>query len=309
MTHHPFRFAVVSTGAEPAGAWPAFVRRAEELGYACLFVTDHVSQGLAPLPALAAAAVLTSRIGLGTYVLGNDLRNPVLLAQEAGTVDRLSGGRFELGLGAGWLPEDYRRTGVPMASGAERLERLAEAVAIVDALLTTGRCRHHGRHYTVEEEEFAPRRADGTRPPLLLGGARREALALAARTGDTVSLLPRATPSGGLDEQDALPERLDRKVAWIREAAGGGFARLRLNHVLWECMVMPDPRPVLDVFARAMNSTPAQVSDNPCLLIGTVQDVVEQVWRRRERWGLSTVTVPAAAMEAFAPVVAELSGK
>ncbi|WP_129840842.1 TIGR03621 family F420-dependent LLM class oxidoreductase [Streptomyces sp. RFCAC02] len=309
MTHHPFRFAVTATGDQPGADWPGFARRAEDLGYDLLLVTDHVSQGLAPLPALAAAAAVTTRIGLGTYVLGNDLRNPVLLAQEAATVDALSGGRLTLGLGAGWLPADYRSTGIPFAPGAERLARLTETVTVVDELLTTGSCHHEGRHHTVHVDDFAPRRPDGTRPDLLLGGARRGALALAARHADTVSLLPRTTAEHTIDRRDTAPDALDRKIAHVREAAGPRFDHLRLNHVLWECMVLPDPRPVLDVFARAMDETPEQVADNPAMLIGSATSAAEQVERRRERWGLSTVTVPAGAMEAMAPVVAALSGK
>ncbi|MER7467661.1 TIGR03621 family F420-dependent LLM class oxidoreductase [Streptomyces sp. NPDC097981] len=309
MTHHPFQFAVTTSGNQPGDGWPDFVRRAEDLGYDLLLITDHAGQGLAPLPALAAAAVLTTRIGLGTYVLGNDLRNPVLLAQEAATIDSLSGGRFTLGVGAGWLPEDYRSTGVPFGPGAERLARLTETVAIVKQLLATGSCHHEGQHHTVHVDDFAPRRPDGTRPYLLLGGARRGALALAARCADTVSLLPRTTAEHTIDQRDSTPKAVDRKVAWVREAAGPRFPRLRLNHVLWECMVLPDPRPILDVFAKAMNETPEQVADNPAMLIGSTTSAAEQLERRRERWGLSTVTVPAAAMEAFAPVVAALSGK
>lgn len=305
----PFRFALTCAGGESAAEWTELARRAEDLGYDCLLVTDHVAQGLAPLPALAAAAALTSRIGLGTYVLCNDLRNPVLLAQEAATVDLISGGRFELGLGAGWLGDDYRRTGISFDPGPQRLRRLIEAVDVIDQLLVTGTCKHDGEHYVVEEHGFAPRRTDGTRLPLLLGGARKAALTWAARTADTVSVLPRTTADGALDQADATPESLDRKVAWIRDAAGERFAGLRLNHVLWECMVMRDPKPVVEAFAGGMGVSPDQVLDNPCLLIGSVDSVAELLHRRRERWGLSTVTVPAAAVTAFAPVVARLSGQ
>lgn len=305
MTVRPFQFAVVATGASSQREWVELARRAEDLGYDSILVTDHVHQELAPLPALAVAAAVTTRIGLGTYALGNDFRNPVVLAKEIASLALLSERHVRLGVGAGWLLDDYRRTGVPFERGGRRVDRLTEAVTILDALLREGKCAFRGEHYEVDVDELGP--VPPVRPSLLVGGGGRRVLSLAARTAEVVSLLPRATPTGSLDQSDATPARVDEKVAVVRAAAGG--RDIVLNHVLWECLVTPRPEPILDVFARSLACSPDEVRQIPSMLIGTAASVAETLRERRDRWGLSLVTVPADALGTFAPVVAELSGR
>jgi probable F420-dependent oxidoreductase len=307
MSDKPFQFAVVSTGETSRQRWTELARRAEDLGYDQLLVTHHVHQELSPVPALAYAAAVTSRLVLGTYVLGNDFRNPMLLAKEIATLALLSDHRVQLGIGAGWLRDDYDQTGVAFEPGPDRYARLEESLTILQALFTEGRCKFHGRHHEVAADEFLPTLP---RPPrLLVGGGRRRLLGLAARRADVVSFLPRSTPAGELDDTDATPERLDAKVAWVRAAAPDRFDDLVLNHVLWECMVTPRPEPILEVFARSLGCTPAQVRQVPSMLIGSAASVTETLLERRARWGLSLVTVPATALRAFAPVVAALRGR
>lgn len=307
MTDPPFEFAVVSPGTDTRREWLDLARRAEDLGYDALLVTDHVGQPLAPLSALAFAGAVTSRIRLGTYMLGNDFRNPVLLAKEIATAALLCERRIDVGVGAGWLLADYTNSGVAFECGARRLARLREGITILRALLVEGRCEFHGGFYDVTVDDFGPVPTIG--PRLLMGGGRRGLLGYAARVADVVSFVPRATAAGTLDDSDRDPAGLDEKLSWVRAAADGPAAPPVFNHVLWECLVTPRPEPILDLYARSMGRSPGEVGEIPSLLIGTVDSVIETLLARRDRWGLSMITVPATAIQAFAPVVAALSGK
>ncbi|WP_433549055.1 TIGR03621 family F420-dependent LLM class oxidoreductase [Streptomyces sp. CA-294286] len=294
---YAFEFALVSDGDMTEKEWRELARRAENLGYDALLISDHVDQRLAPVPALAAAAEVTSRLVIGTYVLNNDLRNPLMLARDAATLHGLSDGRFQLGLGAGWYRADYERTGIAFEPGRVRYERLREAVAL---------CRSHPADGTAGEGEAAGRHG---RPPLLLGGTRREMLSLAAREADIVSVVPALGPDGPTDLGDSSPARLDEKIAWIRAAAAARERSPRLNQLVWECFIAPRPGPVEEALARAVGRTPQEVRELACFLVGTAAQVRETLWARRERWGFGYVTVPAARAETFAPVVAGLKGQ
>lgn len=294
---HGFEFALVSDGDTTEKEWRELARRAEDLGYDALLISDHVDQRLAPVPALAAAAEVTGRLVVGTYVLNNDLRNPLMLARDAATLHALSEGRFQLGLGAGWYRVDYERTGIAFEPGRVRHERLREAVAL---------CRSHLAGRAGGEEEPTGRHG---RPPLLLGGTRRRMLSLAAREADIVSVVPALGPDGPTDLDDSSPARLDEKIAWVRAEAAAREPFPRLNHLVWECFVTPRPGPVEEALARAVGRTPEQLRELACFLVGTAAQVRETLWARRERWGFGYVTVPAATAERFAPVVAGLKGR
>jgi probable F420-dependent oxidoreductase len=303
-----FRFAAASPGIADAHAWQELARAVEGLGYSTLLVSDHVHHDLAPLPALAAAAAATRTLRLGTYVLGLDFRNPVVLAKDLATLDVLSEGRLEVGVGIGWNGDDYRATGVPVVPAAVRAERFREAFAILKRTLAGESFSFAGTHFRVEEVGAVPAPVQRPRPPLLVGGGRRGILGFAAREADAVSLAPRSA-DGRLDEQDATPEAVDRKVGWIRAAAGARVAELELDHLVFECMVTPRPDEVVELYARGMGVPPERVRENPCLLIGSAGELVETLERRRARWGISHVAIPADAAGAFAPVVDRLAGR
>jgi probable F420-dependent oxidoreductase len=304
---NPFSFSLVADDNLTGAAWLDLARRAEGDGYQALYCNDHGHQALAPFPALAAAATVTTTLRLGPRVANADLRHPVQLAHEAATLDVLSDGRAELGVGAGWLADDYRASGARIAGGGDRMRRFAEALDILEPLLRGEKLSHRGEHYTAEVGTgFGV--VQRPRVPLCVGAGGPRMLALAARRADVVSVTGRSLPGGGMDADDLMPERLDAKIAIVREAAGARFAGLRLHHVVWECLVSPRPKAVAAAYASGMGMTEDRLRQLPGLLIGTPRDVADQLVERRERWGLSEVSVPGSCAAQFAPVVALLAG-
>jgi probable F420-dependent oxidoreductase len=277
----PFRFGVGNFGASLA-EWQEFARRAEALGFSTLVVSDHFGPQLAPLPALMAAAAVTSRIRLATIVLDNDFRHPAALAKEAATIDLLTNGRLELGLGAGWLEADYQKTGLPFDPPATRLARLAEAARIYKGFFSSETLSFDGQHYRLQDLDCFPKAVQQPRPPLMIGGRQRRALSLAAREADIVSI--------SLLDRQPDPPTFAQKVAWVREAAGARFAYLEL-HVNVNAVEIGDgsPQPM------------------PNKLVGSVEGICEQLHRWRAECGVSYFAVPARLMDAFAPIVARLA--
>ena len=208
LTSHPFRFGVVAAMARTGEEWLSKARRVESLGYATLVMPDGLKYSLAPLPALAAAATATRTLRVGTYVIANDFRNPVLLAKEAATVDLLSGGRFELGIGAGrpGAEADNRMLGVAFDSGGVRLARLAESLGLLKQLLAGQTATAPGPHYAAADAEISPQPVQQPRPPILVAASGKQMLALAAREADIVAL---GVPPGRLGGLGGREDRLD----------------------------------------------------------------------------------------------------
>jgi len=294
----PFRFGIVAASARSAQEWVDKAHRAESLGYATLVIPDNLQYTLAPLPALATVAAATRTLRIGTYVLANDLRQPVLLAKDVATLDLLSGGRFELGLGAG-RPDaatENRMLGLPFDSGAVRVARLAESIGILKALLAGGRVSTSGTYYDVADAEVSPRAVQQPRPPILVAGSGRQLLSLAGREADIIALgLPPDTP------QAAVAERID----WIREAAGDRFAEIELNLNL---MAVGDQVPRW--IAAQLRLTAADLAERGSIaaLTGSTEQMCETLVQRRERLGFSYILVSDEFMEPFAPVVERLAG-
>ena len=298
-TPKPFRFGVVAASARSGDEWASKARRAEALGYATLVVPDNLNYTLAPLPALAVAAAATQRLRVGTYVLANDFRNPVLLAKDIGTLDLLSGGRFEPGLGAG-RPDaaaENRMLGIAFDPGAVRVARLAEALAIVKALLAGERVTANGDHYQIADAAVSPRPVQQPRPPILVAGSGRQMLRLAAREADIVALgLPPDAPL------DVAAER----IAWLREAAGERFGQLELNVNL---MAVGDQVPRFVSSQLGLSAEALARKGAVSALTGTTDAQCEQLLERRRMLGISYVLVSDELMEALAPVVERLAGR
>jgi probable F420-dependent oxidoreductase len=299
MSKRPFRFGVVAGQARSAEEWIAKARRAESLGFSSFLIPDTLGQTFAPLPALAVAAAATHSIHLGTYVLANDFRNPVLVARECATLDFLSGGRFELGLGAGrpGVEEDLRKLGIPFDSGGVRVERLAEALGIIKAILSGQAADAPGPHYAVAGADVFPQPAQPPHPPILVAASGKRLLALAAREADIVAL---AVPP--LEGQAALKEKID----WLRESAGDRFAQLELNSNLTAV-----GQQLPEWIARRMNITIQQLieADSPSALTGDVDHMCQQLLERREVLGVSYITAGDMFMDALAPVIERLAGQ
>ena len=304
----PFRFAVSASHAATAAAWRETARRVEALGYDTLVVTDHLWEQFAPLPALAAALEATTTLRAAPFVLANDYRNPVLLAKEIATLDVLSGGRIELGIGAGWARSDYRQLGIRYDPPAARVERLFEAVGILDRLLRGERVDFAGAHYTVRSAELRPRPVQRPRPPLMIGGGGPRMLRFAARHADTVALLPRMDRRGRPRLTEGTLGATAAKVALIREAAGERLARLDLNMAVFDLGVSDRPRSPLDAAATRLKGLAVGLLETPYVMYGSAEDLRERLLAQRERLGINFYTIPEPAVEAFAPIASALRG-
>jgi probable F420-dependent oxidoreductase len=274
-------------------------RRIESLGYATLVIPDNIEHTLAPLPALAVAATATRTLRVGTYVVANDYRNPVMLAKEAATLDFLSGGRFELGMGAGrpTAEADNRMLGVPFDSGGVRLARLAEALAIVKPLLAGERVSVAGAHYAVTDAHISPGPVQQPRPPILVAGSGPRLLALAAREADIVAL---GVPP------DATEEVVAQKIGALREAAGERFSQVELNINLM-AVAGQVPRWIAANFGAHAEAW-ARSNAIP-VLTGTTDAMCAQLQQRREALGISYILVADELMDALAPIVERLAGR
>jgi probable F420-dependent oxidoreductase len=308
----PFRFGVSARQAQSRAEWIDKARKVESLGYATLTVPDHLTDLLSPMPALIIAAEATTTLRIGTNVLNNDLRHPVLLAREAATTDLLTDGRFELGLGAGSIKSEYDEAGLSFDPGSTRVERLAESVTIIKRLLTGEQVTFAGRHYHVTGHKIAPLPAQKPHPPLLIGGNGRRLLALAAREADIVGFSGLTFRNGGAAPADISawrPAGMDERVQLVRNAAGDArFARLELNALVQRVIVTDDRRQAAEELANTWTQlTPDEILQSPYALIGTVDQIVEDLQAYRHRWGISYYVVHEPYMDAFAPVVARLA--
>jgi len=306
----PFRFGVQGRSTGPRDTWIAMVREAESLGYATYLNMDHFVRGFDPIAGTMAAAMVTSTLRVGTFVFDNDFRHPAVLAKAVATIDVLSGGRFELGIGAGWLKEEYDQTGIPFEPAGVRIEKMTEAVHLLKAIFS----REHpvsfqGEHYQVTDLLCPPHPVQRPHPPIMIGGGSRKVLSIAGREADIVGITTRATPDGVKDPVDLTPEATERKIGWVRDAAGDRFSEIELNCTTSDVHVTDDPGPIADELAAKYGVTPRQVIDSPHVLLGSVDEIVERLQARRERFGFSYVVVTEPNLRAFAPVVERLAGQ
>ncbi len=309
---HPrtFRFGVQVTGAASAEDWATLAGKAEDLGYSSLMLPDHFGDQFAPVPALAAAAASTTQLRLGALVFDNDYRHPVVLAKEAATLDVLSGGRLELGLGAGWMTTDYEQSGIAHDPVPVRIERMVEAVAVLKGLFGDGEFSFSGEHYTISGLDGRPKPRQRPHPPLLIGGGSRRILSIAGREADIVGINP-ALASGAADAAAArsgAPAETDRKLGWVRDAAGDRYRDLEINMLVFGVVITDDRAAAVAQVAPLYDVDPAEFDDFPHALFGTTAQIADQLQRARDRWDVSYWTVQAAALDAMAPVVAELAG-
>ena len=306
-----FRFGLQLLTADSRAALVERARRAEDLGFDIVQTADHLDELLPPLVTLATVAEATTTLRVGTLVLNNDLRHPVVLAREAAAVDLLSDGRLELGMGAGHSEPEYRSAGIPFDRPATRVERLAESLALLDGLLRGDEVTAAGTHYTVTGARVFPRPVQRPRPRLLVGGGSRRVLALAARAADVVGLTGTGpTRPDGRQHVPShwAPAAVDEQVAHVRaEAAAVGRAAPELHALVQVVDVTDDRRGALEAIQRHVPEvTVEDLEGTPYLLVGSVDAIVEQLQAARERWGISYATVRDE--EAMAPVIAELAG-
>jgi len=308
----PFRFGVTASTAADASAWVRLARLVESLGYSTLAMPDHYSDNqLAPVPALMAAADATETLRVGALVWDNDYKHPVVLAKELATIDLLSGGRLEIGIGAGWMAIDYAQTGMTYDSNKVRVDRFEEGLAVIKGALTGEPFSFSGDHYTITDYTGSPRPVQAPCPPILIGAGGRRMLTIAATQADIIGV--NGNLAAGVVGPAAIATMtaaaVDDKLAVVRDAAGARLDAIELNVRAFVVRITDDRAAVMDQIAGLFSVDRSLVAESPFALIGTPAQLVEDLLRRRERWGLSYVIVGADDVEAFAPVVAELAGR
>jgi probable F420-dependent oxidoreductase len=310
MMTRPFRFGVLAEKARSASEWIETARKAEALGYSTLVMADHFGDQLSPVPALATAAAVTESLRVGALVFCNDFRHPAELAKETATLDLLSEGRVEVGLGAGWMSEDYDWTGIPNDPPGVRIDRLIEAVAVLRGLWNGEPFSFDGEHYTISEMTGWPRPAQVGGPPLVIGGGGRRVLSTAARLADIVGVNPNVGEGkfGPAAAASMSSDATEQKLGWIREAAGDRFDDIEISILKFVTIVTDDRDGVAAKIGGAMGMDGSAALASPHLLIGSAEQLVDELVQQREQWQASYVTVRADAYEAFAPVVAALAG-
>ena len=305
----PFRFGVIGISAQSGKDWVAKARRAEALGFSTILVWDHLTDQLAPLPALLAAANATTILRISTCVLANDFRHPVVLAKEAATLDLLSEGRFELGIGAGWNQDEFRQAGIPFDAPLRRVQRLRESIQIIKGLLKDSSVTFQGEYYTIMNLHGYPRPIQKPHPPLMIGGARRQMLRLAAHEADIVAFATKVFPDGRHDFTDSTGPAILRKRAWVEEDSGPRFAELEFHIHVGGVIITTDREKKAAQLADTVGLTPIQLLDCLQALVGTEDEIVDDLLQRRARYGISYITVDERFMETLAPIVARLAGK
>lgn len=305
----PFRFGVQAHAVASRGEWVALATKAEDLGYSTLSLPDHFDGSPAPAIALQCAADATTTLRVGAVVWCNDYRHPVVFAQEAATLDLLSDGRLELGIGAGWLKTDYEAAGMPYASPGTRIDRLTESIQILRGLFGEGPFTFHGRHYQINGLDLKPKPVQ-VPVPFLIGGGGPRMLRVAARHGDIVGVNPNLA-SGAFDTatiNDALAERYVEKLSWVRDGAGDRFDELELNVRAFFVVFTNDRVGTATAVAQGLGLTAEQALASPVALCGTAEQMIADLVERRERYGFNYISIGADEIDEFAPVVAALAG-
>ena len=307
-----FRFGVQCTGdGLDAAGWRDLARRVEGLGYSTLYMPDHFDDTpLAPMVAISFAAAATERLRVGHLVLGNDYKHPVVVAKEAATIDLLSEGRLELGLGAGWMIADYEQLGIPYDPPGVRIDRLAEACAVVKGCFADGPFSFAGEHYTITDHDARPRPVQQPHPPLVIGGGGPRVLRLAGREADIVGVNPnlRAGAITAAAALDTLADVTRKKIDWVREGAGDRFDEIELQIRYFVAAITDDARGFAELVGGGFGIDADDALASAVALVGTVDSVCDALVQRREEWGVSYVVLGEDTFEAFAPVVARLAG-
>jgi probable F420-dependent oxidoreductase len=318
MKSRRFRFGVINESNHAAESWVEAARRTEDLGYATFLIRDHFAPDffgpqLAPIAALTAAACATRRLRVGTLVIDNDYRHPAVLAKEIATLDALSCGRVELGLGAGWLRKEYEQAGIPFEPAGTRIGRLEESIRVLKGLFADGPLSFEGSHYRIAGLEGFPKPVQRPHPPILVGAGSPRMLRLVGREADVVGLLTSSTRTGTLldDPAERTPAAVEAKIAHVRDGAGPRFPDVELS-LIPTIALTDEPERRADELLRARGWAGVTADDvlaMPAVLLGSIDGIVEALAARRERYGVSYYVVSDRSRDAFAPVVARLSGR
>ncbi len=308
--HRPFRVGIQASNASSRTEWVDLAKRAEANGFSTLTMPDHFGDQLAPMPAMMTAADATTDLRVCALVFDNDYKHPVVLAKELATMDVLSDGRMEIGLGAGWMISDYEQAGIPYDSPGVRVDRFVEGLHIIKQAMQPGAFSFDGTHYTITNYDGLPKPVQA-KPPVLIGGGGKRVLGIAAREADIVGINP-SLHTGVIDAETIggmTAESVDEKLAIVRAAAGDRMSEIELNIRAFLVNVTADGAGAREKLAGAMGVPATMMETSPFALIGSPDELIERLLERREKWGFSYVIVGQGDVDSFAPVVAALAGK
>lgn len=296
--------------AGSASEWIDTAKKAEDLGYSALLMPDHFGDQLAPIAALSTAAAATTQLRIGTLVFANDFRHPAYLAKEMATLDLLSEGRLEVGMGAGWMNSDYEQTGMTHDRAGVRIDRMIEGIKVVRGLWGDDAFSFSGDHYTITEMNGLPKPVQAGGPPIIVGGGGKRVLSTAARMADIVGVNPNVGEGvvGAEAIKSMSADATEEKLGWVRAAAGDRFDDIEISILKFVTMITDDRDDVAAKVGGGMGMDAATILGSPHTLVGSAEQVADELIEQRERWNGSYVTVQSDALESFAPVVAALAG-
>ncbi len=307
----PFRFGIQASSQPDRAGWVGLAKRAEANGFDVLTMPDHFTDQLAPIPALMAAADATTSLRVGALVWDNDYKHPLVLAKELATIDVLSGGRLELGIGAGWMISDYEQSGIAYDRAGVRIDRFIEGLDVIRGCMAEGAFSYSGKHYTITDYNGSPKPIQSPYPPILIGGGGKRVLTYAAQHADIVGI--NATMASGAVGPEAFStmtaDAVDGKVDIVRDAVGDRLDHIEMNIRAYMVSVSDDAKGSIERFAKTMGVETKMMAETPFALMGPQAKLVEDLLARRERWGFSYIIVGGGDVDSFAPVVAALRGK
>ncbi len=304
-----FRFGVQARKTGSRSDWLKLVRSCEDLGYSTLSVYDHFVRGYDPMASLGAAAIASTTLRLGTLVIDTDFRHPALLAKGLATLDLLSEGRLEIGLGAGWLREEYEQTGIPFDAPGVRIERMIETIAFLKQVFAEEQTTFEGRFVSTRDLVLPPKPVQRPHPPILVGGGGKRVLTAAAQHADIVGLTSRTLTDGSKAPGDMTASAVAEKIGWIRDAAGARFDQIELTSFINPFVVRSDQYAAATELGASLGMTADEVLASPSAFVGTLDEMERMLEVRRETYGISYFIIEEQHVEAFAPLVQRLAGR
>lgn len=328
MSNRPFRFSLQSFNTDSPASWRSLIAKTEAHGYSTFFLADHFlsagpaldstyhpPQMLAALPAIAMALEQTTTLRVGCRVFCNDYHHPFMLAKEAATMDYLSGGRLEFGIGAGWIKNEYEAVNLPFDEFPQRYSRFAEFVHAYKAFMTGEPLDIAGDYIRWSGFHGTPAPAQKPYPPLMIGGGSRKILHFAGQEADIVSLNfnNRAGALGPDGMSSGMAAATAKKIDWVKSGAGGRFDDIELEIGAYNTIITDHALPTATAIGNALGMEAEDILAHPHCLIGSVDFICDELQRRREAYGISYIAVlddgQNNMVDAFAPVVARLAGK
>lgn len=322
MNKHKFRFSWQAFEAESAKDWQEKAKKAEDSGFSAFHLADHYLgpgpaldaashpvQNIAAVPAIMAAASATNSIKVGCRVFCTSYRPAGVLAKEAMTIDFLTEGRLELGLGAGWVTSEYEALGIPFDPPGKRITRLEETIAVVKAHMKGEDLNFNGDQVKASGYQGLPASPSG-KVPLMIGGGAPRILGIAGREADIVSINYNNSSGhlAGSRETDTAEATL-KKIEWIKEGAGNRFDDIELEIGAYLTVVTDNQTETAESFTDMLGMSVEEVLSFPHALIGSVDYICEELEKRRELFGITYISFPDSAAESAIPIVEKLSGK